>query len=73
LYQGWYVHDEAEWPRPSADVAVFSTKEPRKPLQCEPLLSERLVAIGPSEAGLGLRKPIGMRELCRQPTAKLAT
>lgn len=49
------------------DVAVFSTEEPLKPLQCEPLLSEQLVAIGPPEAGLGLGKPIGMRELCRQP------
>lgn len=50
-----------------ADVALFSTEEPQKPLQCEPLLSEQLVAIGLPEAGLSMSRPMSMRELCRQP------
>lgn len=49
------------------DLAIFSTEEPQKPLQCEPLLSEQLVAIGLPEAGLSMDRPITVRELCKQP------
>lgn len=49
------------------DVAIFSTEEPRKPLQSELLLSEQLVAIGLPQTGLSVNKPISVRELCKNP------
>jgi LysR family nitrogen assimilation transcriptional regulator len=49
------------------DVALFSTEEPQQPLQCLPLLSEQLVAIGRPEANLSMARPITMRTLCAHP------
>lgn len=50
-----------------ADVAIFSTQEPSRPLKCEPLLSEQLVAIGRADARLSMDSPLSVKELCRQP------
>lgn len=50
-----------------ADVAIFSTQEPAQPLRCEPLLSEHLIAVGRSDAGLAMDSPMSVKELCRHP------
>ena len=49
------------------DVAVFSTQEPINSLNCQPLLSEQLFAIGAADAGLSLQQPLSVKALCRHP------
>jgi LysR family nitrogen assimilation transcriptional regulator len=49
------------------DVAIFSTQEPLNALNCEPLLSEQLFAVGPLEAGLSPNRPLSVKTLCKNP------
>lgn len=46
---------------------MFSSEEPQRPLRCLPLLSESLVAVAVSTAGLRMTRPLTVRELCKQP------
>src|SRR5690606_26459050 len=50
-----------------ADLAVFSTQEPIISLDCQPSLSERLLAFAPAEAELPPHKPMSVKALCRSP------
>ncbi|CAM3941297.1 LysR family transcriptional regulator [Bordetella muralis] len=49
------------------DIAIFSTEEPFSQFHCTPLLTEKLLAIMPTNAGLSLDRPVDMRTLCRSP------
>jgi LysR family nitrogen assimilation transcriptional regulator len=49
------------------DAAIFSTQEPINSLNCQPLLSEQLFAVGTVEARLSLRCPLTVEALCRNP------
>jgi LysR family nitrogen assimilation transcriptional regulator len=49
------------------DIALFSTEEPFSQFKCTPMLSEKLLAIMPPDAGLSMDHPIDIRTLCRTP------
>jgi LysR family nitrogen assimilation transcriptional regulator len=50
-----------------ADIGVFADAEPLDPLECIPLLTERLCVLGPVDAGLRMSTPVNADVLARHP------
>lgn len=49
------------------DIAIFLMQEPSEQFICNPLLTEQIFAIGPTEAQMDLETPISVEELCSNP------